>query len=71
MHEARSGGHVQIDAVVLLLVVTMLANDTEHDENMLKQLLEGSVSAEQLDPGTGPRILTPPSFHWRILISGV
>lgn len=43
MHEARSVGHVQTDAVVLLLVVSMWANDTEHDENMLKQLLENSI----------------------------
>lgn len=36
MHEARSGGHVQTDAVVLLLVASLRANGMERDENMLQ-----------------------------------
>lgn len=58
MHEARSGEPVQTDAVALLLVGFMWANDMEHDENMLKGLLEYSVRRVRLDPGCEPRQVT-------------
>lgn len=65
MHEARSGEPVQTDAVVLLLVGSMWANDMEHDENMLKGLLEYSIRRARLGPGREPRQVAIRSFWWR------
>ena len=65
MHEARSGEPVQTDAVALLLVGFMWANDMELDENMLKGLLEYLARRVRLGPGCEPRQSAIRSFWWR------